>query len=160
MKNGAPGGTRTPDHLVRSQVLYPTELQAHCSVLVSRLLPTFSGQRFALQVLASTLRVSAPAARLHPCGVRSRRSMLGLDASRQPSLTQLSYRRVYGLITAIIHYPVCHFHSARDQHCATPTRLRLPCSRSSSFSFRSGCPHYDCHRLIGPGLIGRARSTK
>ena len=25
---GAPGETRTPDHLVRSQVLYPTELQA------------------------------------------------------------------------------------------------------------------------------------
>jgi hypothetical protein len=27
-KNGAPGGIRTPDHLVRSQVLYPTELRA------------------------------------------------------------------------------------------------------------------------------------
>src|SRR6185312_13569619 len=26
--NGAPGGIRTPDHLVRSQVLYPTELRA------------------------------------------------------------------------------------------------------------------------------------
>ncbi len=26
--NGAPGGSRTPDHLVRSQVLYPAELQA------------------------------------------------------------------------------------------------------------------------------------
>ena len=26
MRNGAPGGIRTPDHLVRSQVLYPTEL--------------------------------------------------------------------------------------------------------------------------------------
>ena len=26
---GAPGGIRTPDHLVRSQVLYPAELQAH-----------------------------------------------------------------------------------------------------------------------------------
>src|SRR5690606_38137347 len=26
----APGVTRTPDHLVRSQVLYPTELRAHC----------------------------------------------------------------------------------------------------------------------------------
>ena len=29
-KNGAPGEIRTPDHLVRSQVLYPTELRAHC----------------------------------------------------------------------------------------------------------------------------------
>ena len=26
--NGAPGGIRTPDHLVRSQVLYPAELRA------------------------------------------------------------------------------------------------------------------------------------
>ena len=26
---GAPGEIRTPDHLVRSQVLYPAELQAH-----------------------------------------------------------------------------------------------------------------------------------
>jgi hypothetical protein len=26
---GAPGEIRTPDHLVRSQVLYPTELRAH-----------------------------------------------------------------------------------------------------------------------------------
>ena len=28
LKNGAPGEIRTPDHLVRSQVLYPAELQA------------------------------------------------------------------------------------------------------------------------------------
>ncbi|KTD00095.1 hypothetical protein Lfee_1276 [Legionella feeleii] len=28
--NGALGGTRTPDTLVRSQVLYPAELRAHC----------------------------------------------------------------------------------------------------------------------------------
>ena len=28
-KNGAPGEIRTPDHLVRSQVLYPAELRAH-----------------------------------------------------------------------------------------------------------------------------------
>ena len=27
--NGAPGEIRTPDHLVRSQVLYPAELRAH-----------------------------------------------------------------------------------------------------------------------------------
>jgi hypothetical protein len=27
--NGAPGETRTPDPLVRSQVLYPAELRAH-----------------------------------------------------------------------------------------------------------------------------------
>jgi hypothetical protein len=29
LENGAPGEIRTPDHLVRSQVLYPTELRAH-----------------------------------------------------------------------------------------------------------------------------------
>tara|TARA_B100001996_G_scaffold373022_1_gene350064 strand:- start:408 stop:569 length:162 start_codon:yes stop_codon:yes gene_type:complete len=28
--NGAPGEIRTPDRLVRSQVLYPAELQARC----------------------------------------------------------------------------------------------------------------------------------
>ena len=28
IRTGAPGGIRTPDHLVRSQVLYPTELRA------------------------------------------------------------------------------------------------------------------------------------
>ena len=30
LKNGAPGEIRTPDHLVRSQVLYPAELRALC----------------------------------------------------------------------------------------------------------------------------------
>ena len=29
---GAPGGTRTPDLLVRSQTLYPAELLAHWAV--------------------------------------------------------------------------------------------------------------------------------
>src|ERR1700687_1195856 len=32
-KSGAPGGTRTPDLLVRSQTLYPTELRAHSDEL-------------------------------------------------------------------------------------------------------------------------------
>ena len=38
LKNGAPGEIRTPDHLVRSQVLYPAELraraiaEAHCTL--------------------------------------------------------------------------------------------------------------------------------
>lgn len=30
--SGAPGESRTPDHLVRSQVLYPTELRAHVEI--------------------------------------------------------------------------------------------------------------------------------
>src|SRR5947207_7889831 len=33
LKIGAPGGIRTPDPLVRSQVLYPTELRAHASMI-------------------------------------------------------------------------------------------------------------------------------
>ena len=32
LKNGAPGEIRTPDHLVRSQVLYPAELRARDTV--------------------------------------------------------------------------------------------------------------------------------
>lgn len=31
-RNGAPGRSRTHDHLVRSQVLYPAELLARCSL--------------------------------------------------------------------------------------------------------------------------------
>ena len=30
-ENGAPGEIRTPDPLVRSQVLYPAELRARCA---------------------------------------------------------------------------------------------------------------------------------
>ncbi len=30
LKFGAPGAIRTPDPLVRSQILYPTELRARC----------------------------------------------------------------------------------------------------------------------------------
>src|SRR3990167_2593175 len=33
LRNGAPGEIRTPDHLVRSQVLYPTELRAHTNII-------------------------------------------------------------------------------------------------------------------------------
>jgi hypothetical protein len=32
---GAPGGTRTPGLLVRSQSLYPAELRAHCLIVSS-----------------------------------------------------------------------------------------------------------------------------
>src|SRR5690242_9897961 len=34
--NGAPGGTRTPDLLVRSQTLYPTELRARGKSILSQ----------------------------------------------------------------------------------------------------------------------------
>src|SRR5579863_2241061 len=33
-KNGAPGGIRTPDPLLRRQTLFPTELRAHSSELI------------------------------------------------------------------------------------------------------------------------------
>ena len=33
--SGAPGGTRIPDPLLRRQLLYPTELQAHREVINS-----------------------------------------------------------------------------------------------------------------------------
>jgi hypothetical protein len=35
-KYGAPGGTRTPDPLVRSQVLYPAELRALVGGIIMR----------------------------------------------------------------------------------------------------------------------------
>ena len=36
--NGAPGEIRTPDRSVRSRVLYPTELQAHCEGAILRIM--------------------------------------------------------------------------------------------------------------------------
>src|SRR6266436_2693768 len=36
VENGAPGGTRTPDLLVRSQTLYPTELRARSKEILSQ----------------------------------------------------------------------------------------------------------------------------
>ena len=33
---GAPGEIRTPDPLVRSQVLYPAELRAHCNIILEK----------------------------------------------------------------------------------------------------------------------------
>jgi hypothetical protein len=35
-RNGAPGGTRTPDLLVRSQTLYPTELRARSKQILAQ----------------------------------------------------------------------------------------------------------------------------
>ncbi len=36
--NGAPGEIRTPDRSVRSRVLYPAELQAHCEGAILRIM--------------------------------------------------------------------------------------------------------------------------
>src|SRR6267142_4340291 len=50
---GAPGGTRTPDLLVRSQTLYPTELRAHSN--------TLNVQQFTVNSsMISTRRQSSP----------------------------------------------------------------------------------------------------
>ena len=35
LRRGTPGGIRTPDLLVRSQTLYPAELQAHLVIFQS-----------------------------------------------------------------------------------------------------------------------------
>src|SRR5258707_15635112 len=51
-ENGAPGGTRTPDLLVRSQTLYPTELRA-------RGYTVYFQQFNAVSCAISTSRVSA-----------------------------------------------------------------------------------------------------
>ena len=95
MSFGAPGEIRTPDRLVRSQVLYPAELRAHCLILRRQSLLSDCSSASRCKVLLSSLRSSSPAARLHPRGVRSWRSLLRLAALRQPSLTQLSYGRMY-----------------------------------------------------------------
>ena len=41
---GAPGEIRTPDSLVRSQVLYPTELRAHVSFIKQRCFNIINGE--------------------------------------------------------------------------------------------------------------------
>ena len=41
----APGGTRTPNHLIRSQVLYPIELQARGIANFCRLGSSLNGDR-------------------------------------------------------------------------------------------------------------------
>ena len=38
LEDGTPGEIRTPDQLVRSQLLYPAELRAHMQVLADPLL--------------------------------------------------------------------------------------------------------------------------
>ena len=37
--NGAPGEIRTPDHCVRSAVLYPTELRARAHIVAGLVIP-------------------------------------------------------------------------------------------------------------------------
>ena len=48
MLNGALGGTRTPDTLVRSQVLYPAELRALWGVVLFGLIKMVGRIRFEL----------------------------------------------------------------------------------------------------------------
>ena len=60
---------------------------------VRLLVPPDCSSALRCKVLLSSLRSSSPAARLHPRGVRSWRSILRLAALQRPSLTQLSYGR-------------------------------------------------------------------
>ena len=43
-KDGAPGEIRTPDPLVRSQVLYPAELRAHETIIHNKIIKPISKQ--------------------------------------------------------------------------------------------------------------------
>ena len=62
--SGAPGEIRTPDHLVRSQVLYPTELRALYSYIreIARAISIYhrfaTSHSSATQDLAVALKVS------------------------------------------------------------------------------------------------------
>ena len=49
-ENSAPGEIRTPDHLVRSQVLYPAELRAQFLILLDN--PAFIGHRVSVTSLS------------------------------------------------------------------------------------------------------------
>ncbi len=79
VKNGAPGRIRTSDHLVRSQVLYPTELRARCEPIIIGLPPlerqlSFTGAPFAVRpAVALAKRISHGARALQrgrvPCPV-------------------------------------------------------------------------------------------
>ena len=92
-KIGAPGEIRTPDRLVRSQVLYPAELRARGlrSVLIFSRVSSGSASR--CEVLPSALRASGPATRHSLVAFATRRAVLGARATPSPSLTQLSYGR-------------------------------------------------------------------
>ena len=71
--NGAPGEIRTPDRLVRSQVLYPTELRAHFKKFSRR----------AMNAACGRLRIIL----LHPHGVNRRVDPIeGKKDNAQPSL--------------------------------------------------------------------------
>src|ERR1700741_2374096 len=86
-KYGAPGGTRTPDLLVRSQTLYPTELRAHpwqlyyfTSVTRQLQLParqkfwsTLEQHKLVLRIQRRLFPLRGVAVRvLHPCANRVR----------------------------------------------------------------------------------------
>ena len=62
--------------------------------IVRQFIPSLGSSALRCKVLASTLRVSAPATRQQARGVRFWPSLLGLDASRQSALTRLTYGRI------------------------------------------------------------------
>ena len=83
-KIGAPGEIRTPDTLVRSQVLYPTELRAQIKQRVAKSLyqyPSMAQLLYSFPDPARTRR--AAGSRSAPC-----------PGVRPDGLTQLSYGRM------------------------------------------------------------------
>src|SRR5262245_61005314 len=73
--SGAPGETRTPDLLVRSQTLYPTELRARAIDI----LPAYSATTgFTNSPIPSTFTVTVSPAFSHRGGVRAKPTPAGV----------------------------------------------------------------------------------
>ena len=91
-ENGAPGEIRTPDLLVRSQALYPTELRAQGA----RILPKTTGGEGGIRTLEGLLTLTPLAgARLRPLGHLSGSSPKRPFAERAmiPALSSLGKAR-------------------------------------------------------------------
>jgi hypothetical protein len=79
-RNGAPGEIRTPDLLVRSQALYPTELRAQAK---QRLTATNIGGEGGIRTLEGLLTLTPLAgARLRPLGHLSRKALGPIQGAR------------------------------------------------------------------------------
>jgi len=81
------------------------------SYFVRQLVPIHCSSASRCKGLLSSLRSSSPATRLQARGVRFWPSLLGLDAARQPALTQPSYGRI---VSCSRLKPLLHFYSWRS----------------------------------------------
>ena len=84
--NGVPGGTRTPNPLVRSQVLYPIELRVRSALSPNTL--AYWGRRF--QVVCVTWQPGVRCVFV----VRAKESLISLRRNRQGSPTVLDVREM------------------------------------------------------------------